>query len=321
MKIAVLGSGNVARDVFGALVEAGRRPCLVVTQPARRRRRRGHEEPTPVQAWAEAASLDVVAPERVNDADSLDRLRAAGADLFVVAEYGQILSQSLLDIPRQGAINVHTSLLPRHRGAAPVAAAILAGDTETGVTIQRVVKELDAGPILAARSLEIRDDDDAGSLTARIADLARGVLVEVVEAFATGNPPEEIAQDDSLATYVKRFKAEDRDLDFGLPARDLWLRVRALAPKPGARTALLRDEPLPLGVSRAAHVAGTAPPGEVVEVCGDALRVGTGAGLLELVEVLPAGRRPMSGAAFWNGFHVARRERLGRPSKRGSSRS
>ncbi len=314
MKVVFFGSGDVARDVFGALVEAGHAPSLVVTQPPRRRRRGGREEPTPVHAWAAGASLDVLAPERVNDADVLDRLRAVVADLFVVAEYGQILSQALLDIPPLGAINAHTSLLPRHRGAAPVAAAILAGDTETGVTIQRVVKALDAGPILASRTLELSDDDDTGSLTARIAHLARGVLVEVVEAFAAGSPPAEIAQDDSLATYVKRFRAEDRDLDFGLPARDLWLRVRALAPKPGARTALLRDEPLPLGVCRAAPAEGTAPPGEVVCVSGDALRVGTGAGLVDLVEVLPAGRRPMSGAAFWNGFHVVSGERLGRPS-------
>ena len=313
MKIVFLGSGDVAREVFCALVEAGYPPSLVVTQPPRRRRRRGREEPTPVHAWAAGTSSDVLAPERVNDVEVLDRLRAVGADLFVVAEYGQLLSQSLLDIPPQGAINVHTSLLPRHRGAAPVAAAILAGDTKTGVTIQRVVKKLDAGPILASRTLEIRDDD-AGSLTARIAHLARDVLVEVVEAFAAGNPLEEIAQDHSLATYVKRFKAEDRELDFELPARDLWLRVRALAPKPGARTFLLRDEPLALGVRRVAPVEGTAPPGEVVCVSGDALRVGTGAGLVDLVEVLPAGRRPMSGAAFWNGFHVVSGERLGRPS-------
>jgi len=314
VKIVFLGSGDVAREVFGALVEAGHSPSLVVTQPPRRRRRRGGEEPTPVHAWAAGTSLEVLAPERVNDVDVLDRLRAVAADLFVVAEYGQILSQSLLDIPPQGAINLHTSLLPRHRGAAPVAAAILAGDTETGVTVQRVVKELDAGPILASRTIEIRDDDDTGSLTARIAHLARDVLVEVVEAFAAKKPPEESAQDHSLATCVKRFKAEDRDLDFGLRARDLWRRVRALAPKPGARTALLRDEPVALGVRRAAPVEGTAPPGEVVRVSGDALRVGTGGGLLDLVEVLPAGRRPMSGAAFWNGFHVASGERLGRPS-------
>jgi methionyl-tRNA formyltransferase len=135
-----------------------------------------------------------------------------------------------------------------------------------------------------------------------------------VNAFAAGSPPSGIAQDDSLATYVKRLKPEDRDLDFSRPARELWLRVRALSPKPGARTALLREEPLALGVRRAAHVEGTAPPGEVVEVSGDALRVGTGAGVLELLEVLPAGRRPMSGAAFWNGFHVVRGERLGRSS-------
>ena len=314
MKIVFLGSGDVAREVFCALVEAGYPPSLVVTQPPRRRRRRGREEPTPVHAWAAETSSDVLAPERVNDVEVLDRLRAVGADLFVVAEYGQLLSQSLLDIPPQGAINVHTSLLPRHRGAAPVAGAILAGDTETGVTIQRVVKALDAGPILASSTLEIREDDDTGSLSARIARLARGVLVEVVEAFAAGSPPEAIAQDDSLATYVKRLKPVDRDLDFELPARDLWLRVRALAPKPGARTALLRNEPLLLGVRRAAPVEGAAPPGEVVEVSGDALRVGTGSGLLDLVELLPAGRRPMSGAAFWNGFHVARGERLGRPS-------
>jgi len=311
VKTIFLGSGAVAESVLKALRRAGFQPELVVTQPPRARRRRGSVEPTRVQAYAESRGIDVFAPENVNAPESLERLRGVGARLFIVAEYGQILSQEFLDIPEYGAVNVHTSLLPRHRGAAPVAAAILAGDDVTGVSIQRVVRRLDAGPVLAERREPIRADDDRGTLTARLAVLGGELAVEVVGAIADGNPPAEREQDESAATYIKRFTSADRDLDWGRPADEICRRVRAMNPKPGMRSLLLRDPPMSVQILAASPVDGSGAPGEVLGVFADALRVAAGTGAVDLRQVLPAGKRPMSGESFKNGYRVMPGERFG----------
>jgi len=297
---------------LAALAEAGHAPCLVVTQPPRRRRRGGPDEETPVHREALARSLDVLGAEDVNDGPSLARLRATKADLFVVAEYGQMLKAPLLAIPAQGSINLHSSLLPRHRGATPVVAALLAGDVETGVTVQRVVLRLDAGPVLASRREPIAPDDDAGTLTERLSALGAALLVEVVDGFARGDPPAAREQDESLATRCRRLMAEDAWVDWGAPAERIARQVRALRPKPLARTTLLRAEPLDLKILRADVAVGGAAPGEVAEVGEEWIAVGTGEGLLRLRELLPAGRRAMDARAFRNGYRIAAGERFGR---------
>ncbi|MEE8105820.1 MAG: methionyl-tRNA formyltransferase [Planctomycetota bacterium] len=311
MKTIFLGSGAVAEAVLKALRRAGFEPELVITQPPRARRRRGSAEPTQVQVYAESHGIEVFAPENVNAPESLDRLRSAQARLYVVAEYGQILSQEFLDIPELGAVNVHTSLLPRHRGAAPVAAAILAGDEVTGVSIQKVVRRLDAGPVLAERHEPIREDDDRGSLTARLAVLGGELAAEVVGAFADGNPPAERAQDESAATYIKRFTSADREVDWSRSAEQICRSVRAMSPKPGVRTSLLRDPPMSVRVLAATHVDAEGSPGQILGVFEDALRVAAGTGAVDLRRVLPAGKRPMSGESFKNGYRVAPGERFG----------
>lgn len=312
MRFLFLGSGGFARAVLRHLIDAELRPVLVVTQPPRRRRRGGALEPTPAQALAEEAGIGVFAPENINDPASLERLRAEGADLFAVAEYGQILSQALLDIPRLGAFNVHSSLLPRHRGATPVAAAILAGDRETGVTIQRVVRKLDAGPILAQWGVEIGEREDCGSLTARLADLGGALLVEVLRAIHAGAPPPEHPQAEALATRCRKLSAGDMEVDWSRTAVDVERRIRALNPDPGVRTSLLRDKPLPLRLLRAEVVEGAGAPGEVVAVGREGIDVACGTGVLRILELLPASSRPMTAAAFLNGYRVRPGERFGR---------
>ena len=304
MKLVFFGSGTFALQSLKALLQGPFAPALVVSQPPRRRRRGAAPEPTPVSAAAGTAGLAVFTPEKVNAPESLERLRADGDALFVVAEYGALLSAELLQIPAPCTINVHASLLPRHRGASPVAAAILAGDTETGVTIQRTVLELDAGPILAARTLAIGPEEDAGALTARLARVGAELLLEVVQAFADGTAPPEREQDADDATYAPRLKRDAGVLDWSESAAALALRVRAMTPRPGARVTLLRDPPLPVRVLRSRAAEGEAEPGTLARLDGDSLWVGTGDGLLEVQEVVPAGRRPMSGRAFANGFHL-----------------
>jgi methionyl-tRNA formyltransferase len=310
VRLAFLGSGAFGRATLAALVEAGLLPALVVTQPFRRRRRGGAPEPTPVQAFAEERRLDVFAPEDVNAPESLARLRAAGADLFVVSEYGQILRQALLDIPPLGSINVHASLLPRHRGATPVEAAILAGDAETGVTIQRVVRRLDAGPVLAARAVPLRGDEDAGSLREALAALGGALAVEVVRAFARGDAPAGTPQDDARATLCRRLAPGDLRVDWRRSAAEIERQVRALHPRPGARAALDREPPLEVHLLRAAVAGGRADPGVVAAVGADSFDVGTGGGLLRVLELAPASKRPMRAGAFRNGYRLAPGERF-----------
>ena len=310
MKLAFFGSGDFALASLDALSRAGLRPALVVTQPPRRRRRRGREEPTPVHAAADAAGLEVFAPQKINTEESLTTLRAAGADLFVVAEYGQILSRRLLAIPPQGTINVHGSLLPRWRGATPVAAAILAGDVETGVTIQQTVFELDAGPVLATRRIEIAPEDDTGTLTARLATLGGELVVDVVQAMAAGNPPAGVEQDEAQVTVCRRLGPGDAVVDWTRTAVEIERLVRAMRPRPGARTTLQRDPSLALEIRRAEAVAGAGGSGVVVEVARDHFDVAAGAGLLRVSEVVPAARRPMTARDFGNGYRLSAGERF-----------
>jgi methionyl-tRNA formyltransferase len=311
VKIVFLGSGSFALPVLDALDSAGFRPVLVVSQPPRRRRRRGKEEPTAVHARAVAWGVDVFTPEKVNTAESLQRLRAAHAHLFVVAEYGQILSQKLLDIPRLGAINVHGSLLPRWRGATPVEAALLAGDKRTGVTIQKVVRELDAGDVLATRFVGIEEGDDAGTLRNKLSAIGGALAAEVVAAFAAGKPPQAVPQDATLVTHCRRLGRADLELDWSQDAETLARQVRAFRPQPLARTALHRDPLLGLKIVRATMIEGEGEPGVVVAASGDGVDVATGAGVLRIEELVPDARRPMAARDFINGYRISAGERFG----------
>jgi methionyl-tRNA formyltransferase len=203
---------------------------LVITQPDRP----GHRlkvTPSPVKVAAQEMGLPVFQPARIRAPEVIERLQALAPDLMVVVAYGQIIPAEVLAIPKRGIVNVHASLLPRHRGAAPVARAILAGDTETGVTIMRMDEQLDHGPILASRRAPIGDREDASSLTARLAEIGAELLVETLEKR------EEVAaadQDDGAATLAPRLRKEDGELEWGMGASEIDRRVRALQPWPGA---------------------------------------------------------------------------------------
>jgi methionyl-tRNA formyltransferase len=213
-----------------ALHEQGHDVALVVTQPDRP----GHRmklNPPPVKVAAQELGLPVYQPERIRDPEAVERLRALNPDLLVVVAYGQIIPRSVLDIPRLGAVNVHASLLPRHRGAAPVAHAILAGDHETGVTIMRMDEQLDHGPILAVQAIPIDAREDAAKLTARLADMGAKLLVE---ALANFDQLRVVGQEHTRATPAPRLKKEDGELEWEMGAEEIDRRVRALQPWPGA---------------------------------------------------------------------------------------
>ena len=212
-----------------ALQKAGHEIQVVITQPTRP----GHRmkpAPPPVKVAADALGLAVTQPERIKAPEVAEQLRRLAPDLLVVVAYGQLIPASVLSIPRLGAVNVHASLLPRHRGAAPVAHAILAGDRETGVTIMRMDEKLDHGPILAASMTVIGEGEDAAALTRRLAVMGAELLVETLESLDQIAPVE---QDHARATLAPRLRREDGELDWNVEAGEIDRRVRGLQPWPG----------------------------------------------------------------------------------------
>ena len=214
-----------------ALHAAGHEMRLVITQPDRPARRGLKLTPSPVKVAALELGLEVFQPERIRDREAVDRLWRLSPDVLVVVAYGQIIPASVLSIPRLGAVNVHASLLPRHRGAAPIAHAILAGDRETGVTIMRMDEKLDHGPVLESRSIAIGEREDAVALTARLAQMGAELLVETLTHLENIKGVE---QDDGAATVAPRLRKEDGELEWEMGAREIDRRVRALQPWPGA---------------------------------------------------------------------------------------
>lgn len=268
----------------------------VVTQPDREAGRGRERRASPVKQVALAAGLPVLQPERLREPAAFAELAALAPELIVVAAYGQILRPEVLNLPRFGCINVHASLLPRWRGAAPVAAAILAGDTVTGVTIMLMDPGMDTGPILAQQAEPIHPDDTAATLGARLARLGADLLVRTLPEYLAGRiqPRPQPAEG---VTVCRPLSKEQGRMDWTLPATTLARMVRAYDPWPGAYTTW---EGQLLKILAATPVPGEAPPGHVL-AWGEGAAVGTGEGLLVLQAVQPAGGRRMPIEAFRRG--------------------
>ncbi len=213
------------------LLAAGHEVPLVITQPDRPAHRGMRLTPPAVKVAAVERGLEVLQPERIRSADVLERVRSIAPDVIVVVAYGQIIPKALLDIPRRGVLNVHASLLPRWRGAAPVAHAILAGDADTGVTIMEMDEQLDHGPTLTQEVVAIEPSEDAATLTSRLADVGADLLVETIERL---DDIKAVPQDHAAATLAPRLAKSDGELEWGMGAVEIDRRVRALQPWPGA---------------------------------------------------------------------------------------
>ena len=272
MRIVFFGSPDYALPTLRGLLDApGLEVVLVVTQPARPRGRSGTPEPTPVGAMAAEAGVPVLTPERVRR-DTTEVIAALAPDVGVLAASGHLLPQHLLDAFPHGVLNVHASLLPRHRGASPVAAAILAGDAEAGASIMLVVRALDAGPVVATARTAIEPLDTAGTLTDRIARIGAEAMLEVLPRWVAGGV-EAVPQDESLVTYAPRLAKEDGVLDWSRPAEVLARQVRAFHPWPLATTTYLGQqltvhEVWPLPGLDTHESPGTVVRGDGVELTG-----------------------------------------------------
>ena len=268
----------------------------VVTQPDRRVGRGLKLRAAPTKAAAQALGLPVITPTNLHEAAFLSQIAAWKPDLIVVAAYGHILRPDLLELPASGCLNVHASLLPLHRGAASVAAAILAGDTRTGVTIMKMDSGMDSGPVLAQRETAIDARDTTGALTANLAALGAQLLRETIPGYLSGKVRPR-PQDDGLATYAPKLRKDDGRLHFSQSAVELERQVRAMQPWPGAFA--LRSKQ-PFKVLRAQAASGKAPPGIVILDSGN-IAVGTGAGLLCLQRIQPPGKRAMAAEDYARG--------------------
>jgi methionyl-tRNA formyltransferase len=306
LRVVFFGTPAFALPTLEALLRSTHPVVGVVTRHDRPRGRGQRTTETPIKARALAAGIPVLQPEQMNDAGFLATLAALRADLGVVAAYGKILTESILAMPRLGLINVHASLLPLYRGAAPVHRAIINGELETGVTIMRVVKALDAGPMIATARRPIGRDDTSEEVERDLAVLGAALLVSVVDALAAG-PTLETAQDEAAATYARRLTRDDGAIDWALPATAIHNLIRGLHPWPhaftyhqGRRLILRRSQTLD-----AEAVVHTALPGTIVEAFGDRLRVATGDGAIAITELQGEGRRPMTTREFLAGSRFA----------------
>jgi len=299
LRVVFFGTPSFAVPTLDALLASRHTVVGVVTQPDRPRGRGQKLAASPVKEAALAAGVPVLQPQSVKTGDFAAQLAALSADIGVVAAYGHILTEPLLATPRLGMINVHASLLPRYRGAAPVHRAVIDGEAATGVTIMRMVRALDAGPMIASERVPIGGDDTSVELEDRLAHTGATLLARTLDDIAVGRA-HEAPQDDTAATYAPRLSKDDGRVDWTAPALKIHNLIRGLHPWPHAVTFAGTDR-LILHRSRPVDTAASSLPGTIVAASGDRLSVATGEGTLDLVEIQVEGKRPMHVREFLAG--------------------
>jgi methionyl-tRNA formyltransferase len=303
MRIVFFGTPEFSVPALRGLVTSPHTVVGVVTQPDRPRGRGQHVTDSPVKAAALEHRLPVIQPNRLREPGVTETLAAWAPDLGVVAAYGKLIPEDMLRQPRLGMINVHTSLLPKYRGAAPVHRAVIDGMTETGVTIMRMVAALDAGAMLAKVVRRIGPDETSEEVERGLSTLAVPLLLSVVDRLAEG-PVDDEPQDDSKSTYAPRLTKDEGLIDWALPALSIHNRVRGLHPWPHAYT-YLNGTRLIVLKSRVEEGATIDAPGTVIDASGDGIHVATGHGQrLALIELQPEGRRAMQARDFLAGHAI-----------------
>ena len=299
MRLIFIATGDIALPSFRHLLERGPRPVALVTQPDKPVGRHQTLTPPAIKVEALAAGIPVFQPEKIGDITA--ELAALEPDILVVMAYGQILRENILTLARRAIINLHASLLPKYRGAACIQAAIDAGDAETGITAMHVVRKLDAGDIIVARSIPIAPDETGGSLHDRLAELAPAVMAEALEKLTDGTAPR-IPQDEPASSYVSKLERDDGHLDWTRDATALERRIRAYDPWPGTFTIFTGEGgPKRLKIFPPVTVLDMdLSPGEISTAEGQ-LIIGCGSGALRLESIQPEGGRRMSAADYLRG--------------------
>lgn len=303
MKILFMGTPDFARSILEALLGAGENVAAVVTQPDKPKGRKMLLTPPPVKECALAHGIPVWQPATLKDGAFLAEINEIAPDVILVAAYGKILPAYVLDYPKYGCINAHASLLPRHRGAAPIQRAILEGDAVTGVTAMYMAAGLDTGDMILKEEVTIAPEDDFGTLHDKLAEAGGRAMLETLARLRAGTITRE-AQSDADATYAAKIGNEDCLLDFARPVREVHDRVRALSPFPLAFCTMPDGRALKLIRACAIPGAVSAAPGTVV-ACAGTVDIACADGVLRVTEVQPEGKRRMDAAAFLNGRGIA----------------
>jgi methionyl-tRNA formyltransferase len=302
MRVVFLGSPPFALPILERLLASRHALLALVTQPDRPKGRGMKVVASPLCELARARGLKILQPEDTRDPGFASQLRSLKADVLLVASYGEILRQELLSLCPRGALNVHASLLPRHRGASPIQAAILAGDAETGVSVQRMVLRLDAGDVLLEERTPIGPGETAGELSARLAELGAQAALRALDLLESGQA-RFVPQDESRATQARKIHKQQGRIDWARAAIDVERLVRALNPWPLARASDGRGGEFAVLRARAVEAAGAAAAGTLL-AAGAGVRVACGTGALELLRVKPAGKSEMDAAAWLRGARL-----------------
>lgn len=301
MKIVYMGTPPFAVPPLQSLVTAGHEVVGVITRIDKPAGRGKVLTPPAVKIAAVLSDVPVFQPKRVRERSSVEAIHAMGPDVIVVAAYGQILPREILELPKYGCINIHASLLPAYRGAAPINWAIIDGETRTGITIMQMDEGLDTGAILAQESIPIAPRDTTGTLTEKLSQVGSWLIVDSLSRIEAGEI-KPAPQDPGKATLAPLLKKEDGLIKWDLTATEIHNRVRGLSPWPGAYGFL--DGKL-IKVLETEVAEGSGEPGALLEQARDGLAIGTGSGLLRVVTIQPEGKKPMSAAEFLRGYRGA----------------
>ena len=307
MRLAFLGTPEFSVVVLRALVDAGHEIVCAYSQPPAPRGR-GHElKPSPVHAFAESQGIPVRTPTSMRDPAEIEAFAALGADAAVVVAFGQILPGAVLEAPRLGSYNLHASLLPRWRGAAPIQRAIMAGDEQTGVEVMRMTEGLDEGPVLATATVSIGPLDTAGSLHDRLAVAAADLIVRALPSIEDGSAAARPQAAEGV-TYAKKIRSKEARIDWTKPGREIDLKVRGLSPFPGAWFTLATEKgPVRVKALLSAFEDADGAPGVALD---DRLLIGTGQGAVRLLRVQREGKGPQDAEVFLRGAPVPAGTRL-----------
>lgn len=313
----MMGTGPFAVPTFKALVESSHDVCGLVTRPPAGSHRRKRKDINPMREAAEGLGLEIHDPASVNDPEFAPVLKGYAADLFVVCDYGQILSREVLGYSSLGGINLHGSLLPKYRGAAPINWAIFNGDPTTGNTVILMTPKLDGGPILAKTELQVLPEDTAVTVEEKLSAMGPAAVLECIERLESWDGHEEIGelQDKTLATKAPRLSKQDGQVDWSRSAREIFNQVRAFQPWPGSFSNLVRQASddassknevrLIFTLVEQVDVDDSSPAGTLIQVDSKRMVVQTGQGGLEILQVQPAGKKPMPVADFMRGNPVS----------------
>ena len=317
MRLIVMGTGPFCVPSFEALCDSPHDVLKLITRPIPDPGRRRKSPPNPMREAAESLGIEIAAPENVNDAEFVEELRALAADLMVVCDYGQILSKECLAVTRKGGINLHGSLLPKYRGAAPVNWAVYHGEAETGITVIHMSPRLDAGPCLAKRSTPIEHDEDAVALEARLARLGVEPVFQAIELLSEWDGQRAIGeiQDPKLATKARRLRKEDAVIDWRRSALQIHNQIRAFQPWPGTYSVWNRTNGKPLRlIFHSARIAEAVPddaePGTVYQCDKNEIRLACGEGGIVPIDVQVPGKKRMPIADVLRGYAIQRGDRF-----------